>query len=102
MINNNSKIRFSVEASTELEAAMWWYEEQRRGLGQQFLLSLEASLDSIIRTPQLYPILYKDNIRRALLKRFPYGIIFREKEERIEVISIFHSSRDSKKIITRI
>lgn len=48
------KIRYSEEAAYELEAAAHWYEENRPGLGSEFIMSLEAVLASIRRTPQLY------------------------------------------------
>lgn len=88
------EIRFSSESAEELEAAALWYEEQRGGLGSEFMRAVEARLESISRTPQLYPCIYKDNIRRALVKRFPYGLIFRGKDNSIEIISLFNLKRD--------
>ena len=95
-------LRFSEEAADELEAAAHWYEEQRRGLGSEFIRTVEARLDSIQRTPQLYPCIYRENVRRALLKRFPYGLIFRDLSNRIEIISVFHLRRDPAKLTKRL
>ena len=44
-------------------------------------------------TPLQFPIVYK-NVRRALLRRFPYMLFFTIDGETLLVIACFHSSRD--------
>ena len=53
------------EAEAELAEAFDWYEQQVAGLGSRFLISVDAAINSILREPFQYPILYK-NVRRAL------------------------------------
>ena len=96
------KIRYSEEASSELEATAHWYEENRPGLGSEFIMSIEAVLASIRRTPQLYAKAHRSDVRRALIKRFPYGLFFREKEGWIEVISVFHLHRNPRALKQRL
>ena len=96
------KIRYSEEAASELEAAAYWYEENRNGLGAEFIMSVEAVLASIQRTPQLYAKTHREDVRRALIKRFPYGLFFRVKDDWIEVISVFHSRRDPRSLKKRL
>ncbi len=61
------------EAEADLDEAYQWYEQQVRGLGAQFLLCVDAVMASIERNPQLYPVVHKGIIRRALTRRFPSG-----------------------------
>jgi plasmid stabilization system protein ParE len=63
------------EAEEDMNQSYLWYEERREGLGAEFLLSVEATLESISRFPEMYPKIYK-HVRRALLRRFPFGIFY--------------------------
>ena len=82
-------------AEAELAEAFDWYQDRVPGLGSDFLLSVDASLNAIARNPQQYPIVHK-TIRRALTRRFPYEILFVVEEKRIVVLAIFHAKRDPK------
>lgn len=81
------------EAETELADAFNWYEQQIAGLGNRFLLSIDAAINSIRRDPLRYPIIYK-NARRALTRRFPYQIFFTVDNSQIVVIAVFHGMRN--------
>lgn len=63
------------EAETDLSAAYEWYEERVSGLESDFLLNVDAAFHAILRNPQQFPILHQ-NLRRALVRRFPYQIFF--------------------------
>jgi toxin ParE1/3/4 len=81
------------EAEFDLAGAYGWYETQVPGLGSQFLLSIDATLSSIQRTPELYPVIHK-NVRRSLIRRFPYGVFYVAKQDRIVVLAVLHARRD--------
>ena len=91
------KVIFSEQASAELKAAAFWYEEQCRGLGSEFVRTLDVALHKISRTPMLYAVAL-DEMRRCLLKKFPFGIFFSIETDHILIVSIFHSRRDIKKL----
>lgn len=82
------------EAESDLRDAFQWYEAKVPGLGAQFLLSLDATMASIQREPRLYPVLHKGMLRRALLRRFPYGVFFIEGKRNIAVIGVIHAMRN--------
>lgn len=82
------------EAEADLAQAFQWYEQQVRGLGDQFLLSVDAVMASIERNPQLYSVVHKGVIRRALTRRFPYGVFFVEGEQSVSVIAVAHAKRN--------
>ena len=56
MIN---KITIRPIAIQEIEEAWHWYEARRKGLGDDFILSIEESLEKISHNPKLYPIVHK-------------------------------------------
>lgn len=66
-------VEFRPAAAADLEEASDWYAAKKPGLGIEFLESVRAALDSMVKNPDQYPVLYR-NTRRALVKRFPYGI----------------------------
>lgn len=83
----------SPEAEGDLTEAYRWYEEQVEGLGDEFLLCVDACIRSMARNPKIYQKVHK-NIRRALTRRFPYGIFFIEETDHIRVLAVFHARRD--------
>ena len=83
------------EAESELADAYAWYDQRAQGLGDQFLLSVDAVFQSILRNPLQYPQVFKE-VRRAILHRFPYSILFIESTSHITVLAVFHAKRDPK------
>ncbi len=79
-------------AAADIEEAFHWYEGQRPGLGDGFRFELKATLDRVAANPQLYQVLHR-NTRRALLRRFPYGVFYREYPEAIVVVAVMHGRR---------
>ena len=62
-------------------------------MGEDFLLTLEASYSQIYRMPKAYQAIYK-TVRRKLTRRFPYGIFFVIENDKIIVIAIMHTKRN--------
>jgi toxin ParE1/3/4 len=81
------------KAEAESQEAAQWYEERSSGLGIAFLKIVEQALAEISENPFRFPVIHRD-IRRALLKRFPYGVFFRVRPDQIKVIAIMHLSRN--------
>lgn len=77
----------------EIDDSYQWYEQQRAGLGQDFLTALDEAFNRLQQMPEAHQVIYKD-VRRALPRRFPYGIYYRVHADRIEVIAVQHSRRD--------
>jgi plasmid stabilization system protein ParE len=84
------------EAVQDLADAYLWYEERRAGLGEEFLHHVEASLETIRRTPTVHAVI-DSNFRRALVRRFPYAIFFENNLDRTTVYAVLHVARDPEK-----
>lgn len=77
----------------DIEAAFEWYEREESGLGFEFLEELRAAYLRILD----YPLGYQDlssGIRRALTRRFPYGVYFSVEADVIVVLGVLHTARD--------
>jgi plasmid stabilization system protein ParE len=84
------------EAEAEMGEAFDWYEKRVPGLGSDFLLNVDAAFHAILRNPYQYPMVHK-NLRRALIRRFPYQVFFVLEEHRIVVLAVFHAKRIPKR-----
>lgn len=83
------------EAEFDIQDAFEYYEAQSSGLGSEFVRAIDACLSSIGRNPQAYPLVYKQ-ARRALMRRFPYGILYVIDQDVIVVLACFHGRRNPK------
>jgi toxin ParE1/3/4 len=80
------KVIFHPEADAEVTAAAVYYEGQQENLGKRFLSSIEDGLARIRINPRLYPLIDED-VRRCLTRTFPFGILFRDRDDSIEIIA---------------
>lgn len=81
------------EAIAEFDEAFDWYDAQRPGLGTEFLTEIQAVFDRITKSPEAHPVLLAD-IRKVVVRRFPYLVFYRVRADHIEVLAVFHSKRD--------
>ena len=87
------RIVLRAEAEREALDAYEWYEGQREGLGLEFRDALDATLRDVAEQPQAFPVMLRDT-RRARLKRFPYAVFYREHDDALIVVAVFHGRRD--------
>ena len=81
------------EAEEDISETYQYYESCREHLGSDFLLCIEESLARISRNPNQYRKIYK-TVRRALVRRFPYGIYYVVLEDRVSVIGVIHARKN--------
>jgi plasmid stabilization system protein ParE len=89
----NYVLVFRPEVGAELKEAYDWYESQKVGLGDEFLECVDNLLDRICLMPESYVFVHRD-VRRAVVKRFPYAVYYRVVSSRVIVIAIFHGRRN--------
>ena len=89
-------IYFRPDAESDIEEASRWYEQQRVGLGADFLDEVLRYCELISTNPNIYPEIYK-SFRRAIINRFPFGIFYKVEEQSIIIIAVMHGSRHPKK-----
>lgn len=84
---------FHPTAELEMIDAAAWYETQQENLGKRFLTSVQDAINRLKLQPNLYSLVESD-VRRCLTKTFPFGVLFRIKRDRIEIIAVMHLHRD--------
>ena len=86
------KYTFHPDAELEFEDATNYYEEREKGLGYDFSLEVYSAIRRIINSPKAWTIL-EDDIRRCMTKRFPYGIIYSEQNDEINILAVMNLRR---------
>ncbi len=88
------------DAEADIAAGYDWYEQQREGLGQEFLEEISDAVAAIESEPLRFPVTFR-GLRRALVRRFPYGIFFVIRGDTIIVVAAAHLARDPRRIHRR-
>jgi plasmid stabilization system protein ParE len=91
-----ARLVIAPEAEFDIADAYVWYEGRRAGLGEEFLSSVDACMESIRRQSTMYPPVH-EAYRRALIRRFPYAVFFEYAEAEVTVYAVFHTSRNPEK-----
>jgi plasmid stabilization system protein ParE len=84
------------EVRDEIRQAAKWYESRRPGLGREFTAEVRRGMAAITRAPQMWPRDpdYPDHdVRRFLLRRFPYVIVFAVEDGAVLVVAVAHCGR---------
>lgn len=87
------EVRLRPEAEQDLIDAAIWYEERQPGLGHQFLDEVTITLSNIAETPLACPNVHRGT-RRAIIRRFPFGIYFQIEKTTVIVVAVMHASRN--------
>lgn len=85
-------VRFLRPAELELLDAARYYEIQARGLGREFLDKIDAAILDIREAPERWPIV-NSCIRRRLVHRFPYALLYRVEPDAIIIQATMHLHR---------
>jgi plasmid stabilization system protein ParE len=76
------------------------YEEQREGLGGEFVEEVSTTIAAVQSEPLRFPGIFR-KLRRALVHRFPYGIFFVVRSDAVVVVAAMHLARDPRRIRRR-
>src|SRR5215467_13716067 len=86
------EISFHRFADQELNDTAQYYQLESPGLGVAFLDEVERSLQSITKHPDSSPVL-SGSVRRRLLRRFPYALLYTVKPEGIRILAVMNLKR---------
>lgn len=89
------RYRFHPEAEIEFIKAIEYYEDQERELGLDFSIEVYKTVERILENPESWSLISKF-IRRALVSRFPFGILYHYKKanNQVLIISVMHLRRE--------
>jgi plasmid stabilization system protein ParE len=86
------RLIYHPDAEAELLEAAQFYEQRVPGLGDRFLNEFDATVAEIQQAPERWPVIEGD-LRRHVMRRFPYGIYYRVLGEELRVLVVKHHSR---------
>lgn len=81
------------EAQAEFDEGYDFYQGRQAGIGEAFADAVQVILARIGAMPRMHQAVLGD-IRRAVVRGYPYCIYYREEPARVRVLSVFHTSRD--------
>jgi len=83
---------FHPDAEAEFEEAIEYYEEIEQGLGYDFTLEVYSAIQRSVDFPKAWSLI-ESEIRRSLLNRFPYGVLYSEEQDGLLNLAVMHLHR---------
>jgi len=87
-----TRVNFHFEAEAELIAAAKFYDSQRPGLGLEFIAEVRRASDALVAHPRIGHR-FSRRLRRVLVQRFPYGLLYQPTPDEIYVVAVAHVRR---------
>lgn len=84
--------QFLAEALSEFDNAANWYDQQRLGLGAEFVQAVDSAIQRLILHPETWPTI-DDRFRHCPVENFPYDVVFVIRDEVILIFAIAHYHR---------
>jgi plasmid stabilization system protein ParE len=94
------KVRFLALAQKELDDAVDWYNGQATELGLEFLDEVDRAFRRTVSFPMSCPEI-ESGVRRCLLARFPYGLIYGVDRNTIVILAVAHLHRNPRYWVDR-
>jgi len=94
-------VRVRPEARADIFTAAQWYEDREPGLGMAFIAEVDRAFQRIELGPERYTLIHRQ-LRRALVRRFPYAIYFGLETTDTVIFAVLHQRRDPKILDERV
>ena len=86
------RVEYHQGAIADVKSAVAWYRSRNPKVALDFIEELHRAVDIIREAPERWPI-GKNNTRRFLLWRFPFAIVYSERESVATIWAVAHGSR---------
>jgi toxin ParE1/3/4 len=86
------RLIYHPDAEAEVLEAVRFYSRRVRGLGNRFLSDFDSAINAIAEAPERWPVVDAD-VRRYVMRRFPYGIYYRIEGNNLRILVVKHHSR---------
>ncbi len=87
------KVSYHPKAADEYDEAIDYYEDCQTGLGKQLTQEIDASIKLILTFPTAWTLL-EGEIRRILIRRFPFGLLYISRNDEIYILAVMHLNRN--------
>ena len=85
-------MNFVFHPEAEFYGAIKHYESCATGVGDEFALEIYVTIQGILARPRAWPLLAPE-VRRCLVSRFPFGVLYSIEPDRICILSVMHLHR---------
>jgi hypothetical protein len=86
-------VSFHPDAEEEFHEAVNYYELCESGLGLDFAMEVNRTIQRILLLPAAWPVL-EGEVRRCLTNRFPFGVLYSPLEDGVFILAVMHLHRD--------
>ena len=86
-------VEFHPLAADEAEAAERWYRERNEIASARFQQELDRAVDLISERGPNTGSPYLGNTRRVLLRRFPFFVVYRVRDDNVQIVAVAHARR---------
>lgn len=86
------RLALTERATADIVNAFKWCESQQNGLGRRFVAAVDTAFTLLESMPSKGPAVHGD-VRRVVLRQFPYVLYYRLSTDRIEVLACLHQHR---------
>jgi plasmid stabilization system protein ParE len=87
-----TSVEFHPEAEAEFISAARYYEDQTENLGLDFISSVQQTYQRILEYPESGRP-FGRRLRRVLVPKFPYGLLYHVEPQRILIVAVAHLHR---------
>lgn len=94
-----NRLTIHPDVEREIEVICSWYEQQASGIGPAFVVELTNLISAILRHPEMYPS-FEEGYRRALLRRFPYQVLYYLDTNHVLIVSVVHQHMEPSGVST--
>ena len=88
-------VRLTSAAHADLSDALRWYRQHQAGPDRRFLEAVDSANETVSSHPEIGPTV-DGEVRRLLLRGFPYVLFYAARENEVVVVGVFHGARDPK------
>lgn len=81
-------VAFHPQVESDASEAYHWYELQQKGLGERFLANVYDTINIIKQSPETFGAKSRKHYREAMVRDFPYLIVYRFYPGKNEILSV--------------
>lgn len=96
-----TRLTIDPAAAFEIGDAARSYETTRPGLGNEFIRQLDFAFYNIRQFPEMSAAV-APGFRRCVVHRFPFCLVYRVKQDEVQVLALFPTHADPERLLARL
>jgi plasmid stabilization system protein ParE len=88
----SKRIEIHPAALAELKSAVEWYLDRSQPAAQEFVAEVDRAVALVMESPRRWPG-GEFNTRKFVFQRFPFAIVYREKDSGVQILAFAHGHR---------